>query len=495
MKDSFAGKPLQGVLASPPDPVPGAKRFTEMSLSVDVLDALAAMGFEEPTRIQREAIPVALTGRDLIGQAQTGTGKTAAFGIPLIERCDPKLKKAQALVLVPTRELAEQVAGEINELGQFKGIHAHPVYGGAGFGPQIRAFEEGTAIIVGTPGRVMDHMRRGNLRLDHVKNFVLDEADRMLDMGFIEDIQWVMERLPPKVQIFLFSATMPSAIVNLTDSFMKNPQTIVVSEDKLTVDSIEQVYYTVGYRNKLWALYRVLEAERPELAFVFCRTKMECDKVTMQLKAHGYRADALHGAMTQKGRNKVLDAARDGKINIVVATDVLARGIDVSHCSHVINYDIPEDPEWYVHRIGRTGRMGKLGKAITFITREEGRALLDLGDVAGGELRLEEVPEIDERDRVKKVLDWKELSDNTGMVAFEIDLGKSSGRKMVEIFKAVNKACGFEETTLGQVKMHETHTTIEVPWQVAGRFWQRFEKGKLLDAPVKAQIVALKKRA
>jgi ATP-dependent RNA helicase DeaD len=466
-----------------------------MPLSADVLDALSAMGFEEPTRIQRESIPVALAGRDLIGQAQTGTGKTAAFGVPMIERCDPSVKKAQSLILVPTRELAEQVAGEINEIGQFKGIHAVPVYGGASFAPQIRAFDDGTAIVVGTPGRIMDHMRRGNLRLDHVKMFCLDEADRMLDMGFIEDIQWIMERLPPRVQVQLFSATMPSAIVNLTESFMRNPQTIVVSEDKLTVDSVEQVYYTVGYRNKLWALYRVLEAERPELAFVFCRTKFECDKVVHQLKAHGFRAEALHGDMAQKARNKVLDAARDGQVRIVVATDVLARGIDVSHCSHVINYDIPEDPEWYVHRIGRTGRMGKLGKAITFVTREESRALLDLGDIAGGDLRLEDVPEIEERDRVKKVLDWKELSDNTGMVKFELDQGKEAGLKMVDVFKAVNKACGFDESTLGQVKIHEKHTTIEVPWQVASRFWGRYEKGTLLDRKVKGQVVALKKES
>jgi ATP-dependent RNA helicase DeaD len=296
--------------------------------------------------------------------------------------------------------------------------------------------------------------------------------------------------------MFLFSATMPSAIQAIAESFMRNPQTIAVSEDKLTVDSIEQVYYHVGYRNKLWALYRVPEAEKPELAFVFCRTKMEVDKVEHQLRAHGYKAEALHGAMTQGARNRVMDNVRDGKTRIVVATDVLARGIDVSHCSHVINYDIPEDPEWYVHRIGRTGRMGKLGKAITFITREESRALLDLGDISGGELRLEEVPEIEEeRDRIKKVLDWKELADNTGMVLFELDVGKESGRKMVDVFRAINKRCGFDESTLGQVKMHEKRTTVEVPWQVAGRFWGAFEKGKLFDKPARAEVVALRKKA
>jgi ATP-dependent RNA helicase DeaD len=471
------------------------RRFSDFPLSAEVLDALRDMGFEEASPIQREAIPLLLDGRDLIGQAQTGTGKTAAFGIPLVERIDPKIKHAQALILVPTRELAEQVAGELNEIGQYKGVGAMAVYGGASFTPQIKGFKDGTPIVVGTPGRVMDHMRRRNLHLDHVRHFTLDEADRMLDMGFIEDIEWVMERLPPRIQLMLFSATMPTAIQNIAENFMRNPQTIAVSEDKLTVSTIEQVYYTVGYRNKLWALYRVLESEKPELAFVFCRTKFECDKVEAQLRAHGFKSEALHGGMTQKGRNKVMDNAREGKTSIVVATDVLARGIDVSHCSHVINYDIPEDPEWYVHRIGRTGRMGKLGKAITFVTREESRALLDLGTISGGELRLEDVPELDERDRIKKVLDWKELSDNTGMVLFEIDLGSKDGVRMIDVFKAVNKRCGFDETTLGRVKVHEKETTVEVPWQVAPRFWERFQKGALLDKKVHAQIVALKKKA
>ena len=472
------------------------KKFSDLPLSAEVLDGLDAMGFEEPSPIQREAIPLGLSGRDLIGQAQTGTGKTAAFGIPLVEKVDPRIKKPQALILVPTRELAEQVAGEINEIGQFKGVGAIAVYGGASFTPQLKAFKDGVPIVVGTPGRVMDHLRRRNFSLEHVRHFILDEADRMLDMGFIEDIEWVMERLPPRIQLMLFSATMPTAIQNIAENFMRNPQTIAVSEDKLTVSTIEQVYYTVGYRNKLWALYRVLEAERPELAFVFCRTKFECDKVAQQLRAHGYKAEELHGAMGQGARNKVMDMAREGKIKIVVATDVLARGIDVSHCSHVINYDIPEDPEWYVHRIGRTGRMGRLGKALTFVTREESRAVLDLGTISGGHLRLEEVPEIeDDRDRIKKVLDWKELSDNTGMVLFKLDIGSADGVKMIEIFKAVNRKCGFDETTLGRVKVHERDTTLEVPWQVAARFWGNYQNGKLLDHKVKAEIVALKSRA
>ena len=471
------------------------KRFSELPLSSDVLDGLAAMGFEEPSPIQREAVPIALAGRDLIGQAQTGTGKTAAFGIPIVEKVDPKVKRVQALILVPTRELAEQVAGEINEIGQFKQVGAVAVYGGASFNPQLKAFHDGVPIVVGTPGRVMDHMRRRNLQLDHVRTFVLDEADRMLDMGFIEDIEWIMQRIPPRNQIMLFSATMPTAIQNIAENFMRNPQTIAVSEDKLTVSSIEQVYYTVGYRNKLWALYRVLEAEKPELAFVFCRTKFECDKVAQQLRAHGYKAEELHGAMSQSSRNKVMDAAREGKVRIVVATDVLARGIDVSHCSHVINYDIPEDPEWYVHRIGRTGRMGRLGKAITFVTKEESRAVLDLGDISGGQLKLEEIPDIEDKDRIRRVLDWKELADNTGMVLFELDIGSADGVKMIEVFKAVNKRCGFDETTLGRVKVHEHDTTVEVPWQVAARFWQSFQSGKILDKKVKGQVVALKKSA
>jgi ATP-dependent RNA helicase DeaD len=247
----------------------------------------------------------------------------------------------------------------------------------------------------------------------------------------------------------------------------------------------------VGYRNKVWALYRVLEAENPELAFVFVRTKMEADKVANLLHSHGYPVEALHGDMTQKARNQVMDRVREGKTKIVVATDVLARGIDVSHCSHVINYDVPEDPEWYVHRIGRTGRMGKTGKAITFVTREEAGALRDLHDVSGGTLKVEEIPEPEHllKDKIKKVMDWKELADHPGMVHFKLEIGSKDGVKMIQVFNAINKKCGFHENTLGLVKVGEAETEVEVPYQVAPRFYQAFQNGNLLGKKVNAQVM------
>jgi ATP-dependent RNA helicase DeaD len=466
-----------------------ALRFADLPLSDDVLDALDAMGFEEPTDIQARCIEPALSGRDLIGQAQTGTGKTAAFGIPIVEKLDARVKATRALILVPTRELAEQVAGEINELGQFKGIHAVAVYGGAAFGPQISEFRAGVPVVVGTPGRIMDHMRRRNLHLDKVQVMVLDEADRMLDMGFVEDIEWIMKQVPRTAQHLLFSATMPSAILRLAQGIMRNPLNIMVSEDKMTLEGTEQVYYTVGYRNKVWALYRVLEHERPRLAFVFCRTKQEADKVARLLAGHGFRAEALHGDMTQAARNRVMENAREGKTRIVVATDVLARGIDVSHCSHVINYDLPEDPDWYVHRIGRTGRMGRLGKAITFVTREEERALLDIVDVSGGRLKLEEVPEGQGRDRIRKVMDWKELGDRTGMVRFRVDGGKKDGWRMMDVFREINRRCGFRDNQLGHVHVAEDYTDVAVPFQLAPIFWNRIRGASLLGQKAAVHVL------
>ncbi|HWG92186.1 MAG TPA: DEAD/DEAH box helicase [Candidatus Thermoplasmatota archaeon] len=473
-----------------------SKKFSDFALGPELLDALAAMGFESPSPIQAAAIPVILTGRDVIGQAQTGTGKTAAFGIPAVHRMDPVLKphRPGTLILVPTRELAEQVAGEINEIGQFKGVHAVAIYGGASFGPQIKELREGVPVVVGTPGRVMDHMRRGNIHLNDLKLFILDEADRMLDMGFIDDIKWVLKKTPRDAQKLLFSATMPVEIMNLASEVMDNPETVAVSEDKFTVEGTEQVYYQIGYRNKPWLLYRILEAEKPDLAFVFCRTKIEVDKVARLLKGSGFAAEALHGDMTQKARNKVMENVRESKTRIVIATDVLARGIDVSHCTHVINYDVPEDPEWYVHRIGRTGRMGKTGKAITFVTREESRALLDIMDVSQGKVRLETVPEPKEagkkKDKIKKVMDWRELADPTGMVHFRVKgIGSQDGAKMMDLFKAINKKCRFRENTLGHLQVFDDHFTVQVPDFDADYFYNAFEEGKLLDKDVTAEVM------
>ncbi|MGQ0536489.1 MAG: DEAD/DEAH box helicase [Methanobacteriota archaeon] len=449
-------------------------------MSEEVLDALRMMGFSEPTPIQKLAIPPILQGRDLIGQAQTGTGKTAAFGIPLVEKMHPEWKKPHALVLVPTRELAEQVAGEVNEIGQVKAVEATAIYGGASMTNQVNALKAGVQIVVGTPGRIMDHMRRRTLDLRELRALVLDEADRMLDMGFIDDINWILARCPREgVQTLLFSATMPAEILELSKRYMDQPAHVAVRDDKLTVDTTEEVYINVGYRNKVWALYRVLESEKPELAIVFCRTKIECDKVARILKGHGYNAEALHGDMTQGARNKVMEQVREKKVRVLIATDVAARGLDVPHTSHVINYDIPEDPDWYVHRIGRTGRMGRAGKAITFVTSEEERTLMHIETRSGSKLRYEPVPEVEGRDRIRYVEDWKEKADPTGMVHFRLSVGRDHGITMIGLFRAINKAAGLRENDLGPVKVHPTWSDVAVPWALASRVFAKLKGARL----------------
>ncbi len=467
--------------------------FSDLNLQDDILQALDKIGFKEPTDIQAEAIPPILEGRDVIGQAKTGTGKTAGFGIPMVQHVATHWDNVAALILVPTRELAEQVKEEINRIGQVKGVEAFAVYGGVSYKPQLDAYERGVPIIVGTPGRIMDHMRRGSLKLDYLDIFCLDEADRMMDMGFIEDIEWVLSRVPDTgVQKLLFSATMPEEIMQLAKDVMQNPVSIMVSKDELTVEGTEQVYLNVGYRNKVWALYRVLEAEDPDLAFVFCRTKREVDKVEGLLKSHGYPVEKMHGDMSQAAREKVMENTRKGKTEIVIATNVLARGIDVGHCTHVINYDVPDDPEWYVHRIGRTSRMGREGKAITFITSDESRALLDIEAITDGRLRMEEVPDPDhlQRDKIVQVMDWKELSDPTGMVHFRLPIGTQDDVKMMRVFKAVNDKCNFHDHVLGTIHVEDDHTVVEVPRNNADRFWDEFESTtQLLDHDVKAEVL------
>jgi ATP-dependent RNA helicase DeaD len=470
--------------------VPGS--FADFDLSPELRRALEAKGYLEPTEIQVAAIPAALRGENLVGQAQTGTGKTAAFGIPIIERLEPRGKGVAALVLVPTRELAEQVADELIELAQFKGTGIVPIYGGVSFGPQLKGLKEGGRVVVGTPGRIMDHMRRGNLSLTDVSILVLDEADRMLDMGFIDDIRWILKQVPRGGQKMLFSATMPAVIKGIAKQFLPEHKLVQVSEDKLTVDSTEQTYIKVGYRNKVWALYRVLEAEKPELAMVFCRTKFEADKVAKLLKGHGFACEALHGDMPQGARNRVMQGVRDGTIKVLVTTNVAARGIDVLHTSHVINYDLPEDPEWYVHRVGRTGRMGREGKAITFVTREEEKYLADIAYTAGSKIELRGVPESQGRDKVQKVLDFFEFADRTGMVHFRVPLGRKDGVAMMELFQALRRQAGLNEHDLGNVEVYESYSEFEVPRELARKVYQAVHRRELLGRPVRLQVVEKK---
>jgi ATP-dependent RNA helicase DeaD len=346
-------------------------KFEEFTLSDGVNRAIRDMGFNIPTPIQEESIPHALSGRDIIGQAQTGTGKTLAFGIPIVEKIDPLERVVQAIVLTPTRELAVQVAKEVGKVGKYRQITVLPVYGGQPIGKQLDQLRKGVHIVVGTPGRIIDHIRRGTLNLKSVRFAVLDEADRMLDMGFIDDMRFILSQIPRRCQIMLFSATIPSEIAWLAKRYMKDPVEIIVSKDTLTVPQTKQVFFEVREFGKLGVLSKLIELERGGVFLVFRRTKAKVDELAAALKARGYNAQALHGDYSQRERDRVMRLFRRGEVDIVVATDVAARGLDINGITHVVNYDIPENPESYVHRIGRTGRSGREGVAITFVTHWE----------------------------------------------------------------------------------------------------------------------------
>ncbi|WP_310832638.1 DEAD/DEAH box helicase [Paenibacillus pedocola] len=347
------------------------KTFAEFGLEPKVLQAITELGFEEATPIQEQAIPIALTGADMIGQAQTGTGKTAAFGIPLISKIAREDEKILALIMTPTRELAIQVAEEIGKLTRFKGLRSLAIYGGQDIGRQIRGLKKKPQIIIGTPGRLLDHINRKTIRLDDVQTIVLDEADEMLDMGFMEDIQSILKLVPEERQTMLFSATMPPNIQRLAQQFLKNPQHVSVIPKQISAPLIDQAYIEVPERQKFEALSRLIDMESPDLAIVFGRTKRRVDELAEGLQKRGYSADGLHGDLSQNQRDAVMRKFRDGSIDVLVATDVAARGLDVSGVTHVINFDLPQDPESYVHRIGRTGRAGKEGTAWSFVTPRE----------------------------------------------------------------------------------------------------------------------------
>ncbi|BCJ87501.1 DEAD/DEAH box helicase [Effusibacillus dendaii] len=346
-------------------------RFEDLHISEPVLRALSEAGFESATAIQAEAIPIAFAGRDMIGQAQTGSGKTVAFSIPMVEKVDTEHDTVQGLIITPTRELCIQVAEEIRKVGSYKGVRTLPVYGGQDIERQIKALKNRPHVIIATPGRLIDHLNRRTVRLRDVSMVVLDEADEMLDMGFIEDIEKILEQCPVDRQTLLFSATMKGAVKELAKKFMKDIKTVSVKAQEVTVPSIEQVYYEVPESKKLDALTRLLDIQNPELAIVFGRTKRRVDELMNALITRGYQADGLHGDLSQRQRDTVMRKFRDGAVEILVATDVAARGLDVSGVTHVYNFDIPQDVDSYVHRIGRTGRAGKSGIASTFVTPRE----------------------------------------------------------------------------------------------------------------------------
>ncbi|MFP3917531.1 DEAD/DEAH box helicase [Lysinibacillus telephonicus] len=345
--------------------------FSELNISESTLRSLKRMGFEEATPIQEGTVKFAMEGRDIIGQAQTGTGKTAAFGIPLIEKIDPKNTNIQALIIAPTRELAIQVSEELYKIGYDKRVKILSVYGGQDIGRQIRALKNKPQIIVGTPGRIIDHINRRTLKLENVQTLVLDEADEMLNMGFIDDINAILEYVPTERQTLLFSATMPPAIRKIATNFMKEPEEVKIKSKEMTVENIDQYFVKSQEREKFDILTRLINVHQPELAIVFGRTKRRVDELAQALSIRGYLAEGIHGDLSQAKRMSVLRQFKENKIDILVATDVAARGLDISGVTHVYNFDIPQDPESYVHRIGRTGRAGKSGLAVTFVTPRE----------------------------------------------------------------------------------------------------------------------------
>lgn len=378
-------------------------KFKKLGLSSQCLDALRKKGFEEPTEIQEKVIPILLTEDvDLVGQAQTGTGKTAAFALPMIEKLMPGASHVQVLILAPTRELAVQVAEEINTLKGKKNFSICPVYGGQSIDVQLRKLKRGVDIVVGTPGRVIDHLNRKTLKLDKISYLVLDEADEMLNMGFIEDVEEIMKHTNSGKRTMLFSATMPPRIASIAKKYMADYTHVTVSKQQLTTSLTDQIYFEVNETDKFEALCRIIDIETEFYGIVFCRTKLNVEEVAHKLIDRGYDAEALHGDLSQNQRERILYKFKSGKVAILVATDVAARGLDINDLSHVINFALPQDPDSYVHRIGRTGRAGKEGTAITFVTPEEYRKLVFITRSTKSDIRKEKLPSVNEIIAVKK---------------------------------------------------------------------------------------------
>lgn len=436
-------------------------KFEELNLSKELLKAIDDMGFEEATPIQYQTIPYIYQGKDVIGQAQTGTGKTAAFGLPILDKVDPQDKSQQAIILCPTRELAIQVAEELKALSKYKeGIRILPVYGGQPIERQIHALKKGVQIIIGTPGRVMDHMNRHTLKLNNVKIVVLDEADEMLDMGFREDIEQILQDVPKERQTLLFSATIPKPILELAERYLKDPQFIKVVHKELTVPSIEQYYFEVKQKDKVEALSRLIDFYNPNLALVFCNTKKKVDELLQLLQARGYSADGLHGDMSQGQRDRVMGKFKTGAIDILVATDVAARGIDVDDVDVVINFDVPQNEEYYVHRIGRTGRAGRAGKAFTFVAGREIYKLKDIQRYAKTKIMRRDIPTLLDVEETRINL----LMENIRQVIEDGGLSKYTQwieRLMEEDYTSLDLAAALLKMTLGKNNTEEEFDEIE----------------------------------
>ena len=411
-------------------------RYEDAQIDGRILRAVKELGYEEMTPIQEQAIPLFMTGQDIIGQAQTGTGKTAAFGIPILQKIDPNNRNLQAVILCPTRELAMQAAEELRKFSKYMhGIKVLPIYGGQDIVRQIKCLKGGAQIIVGTPGRVMDHMRRHTLKMEDVHTVVLDEADEMLNMGFREDIETILKQMPEERQTGLFSATMPGPILELTKTYQKNAVYVKMTPEEVTIPLIRQAYYQVRRQDKEEVLCRLIDYYDPKRALIFCNTKRMVDELTEHLKERGYGVEGLHGDLSQHQRDTVMNLFRSGRAGILIATDVAARGIDVSDVEAVYNYDVPEDIEYYVHRIGRTGRAGKTGRSFTLVSGREAYKIRDIERVCHTRIKERKIPsaaDITSRKAAKilkeavRVAEQQDISRATGYILDEIALGEHS---------------------------------------------------------------------
>ncbi|HVP96214.1 DEAD/DEAH box helicase [Methanoregula sp.] len=496
-------------------------QFSDLSLSKEIAKAIEDMGFEEPTPIQALAIPLIQAGRDVTAQAQTGTGKTSAFGIPVIENIDASQRVVQAIVLCPTRELAIQIAEEFSHLlAHLPKISVLPVYGGQPIERQLKALANGVHIVIGTPGRVMDHLKRRTLSLDNVSMVVLDEADQMLDMGFRDDIELILKRIPQKRQTLLFSATLPKPIIEISKRFQNRPEFVRVEYQEVTVPAIEQSYIEVRDRDKLESLCRVIDVFDPQLAIIFSNTKRGAEDLAGRVRARGYRAEELHGDMKQSQRDRVMGGFRKGTLDILIATDVAARGIDVEDVDLVINYDVPQDVDYYVHRIGRTGRAGKSGRAITFVTprdftklreiqkyikvqiprkplptaddvmESKTHAIIDVvrttvqnggiepyarivqqeseGDlttleIAAALLKMRMEQGADTHKERTAPVDFGDTGAEAGMVRFFIGLGRDHSVAPKDIVGAIAGETGIPGKSIGAIRILDTYSFVEVP--------------------------------
>jgi ATP-dependent RNA helicase DeaD len=460
--------------------------FEELGLKKGVLSALDQIGYETPTEIQADGIRPMLQGLDLVAQAPTGTGKTAAFGCLLADKTTPG-EGTQALVLTPTRELCRQVAGELERLCSVRGQEVLTIYGGVSYNPQIQGLKEGAEIVVGTPGRVKDLIQRGSFDASLCDTVVLDEADRMLDMGFIDDVSWIIDQTSLDRQSLLFSATIPPEVDHLADEFCHRPVSLEVGDNTKDADREEYVI-EIGRKNKAWALERILESEDPELAFVFCATRHQTQKIANLLDRHGYDAKAIHGGLSQSARERTMEKVRKGQVRILVGTNVLARGIDVRECELVVNYDTPQDPEDYIHRVGRTARMEDIGAAYTLATRDDSRDIVEIEGHAGAELETIEVPDTDNEDQLTRYEDWQENADPFGNVHLRLtNLPEGEGR--MDMFWDIAENASVSRDDLGNVEREGDALIVRVHHNAASDLRDYLNSEGLLGKSVTVDVV------